>query len=609
MAVSDLEAKIRTEAFKDIPKRLQAVTARIEGDEAARPAATSGHDAIEKELLYIERVVAAMPQRANARKKYLDQLAALRARTAPQQAQEAAPGSVTKRKKVGDFLAESGIVSPGIDQLRDPTKLQRLRSQRSGLAGAQRGQRPGGDPSSWRSAGTPVTPTSNSSAASGPESRIANFLMPELPMGEGDDAVRLLACEKELTPMLGRCQTVMVPEQDKTLLIRAWIEEDNQQEQVAFMELGKDAALLREVAQEVAQQVDNGQEALDNVQAQASKSKDATDKAVAAVTGAAKAKYWICNLIGPVIGLLIAILGGLWAKLEGHTILVPVVVGIVVGGVVFFVSRKFINWRLRTMQAIEKDVGRVNAWTPLPPTVAKEVRGAGLAVQERLTEVIGSTAWTPERTVRGWQVESAASCNEAQSDLHAFKIQFDARVSARVAFDELERLRIEGKLDPRCKAMWSRPVDSDGTHIRYSNHSFLLKNREFLTVCRCAKARSADPSREAYVCAAASLSEELTALVEPDKPKKLVHRGLVHLTGASVVDIDTDSCHVEVLTDIDPQLFGCLSSFWSERTARYHVYLIASELERALRVKADGSTVGSYMRIGDDASDVKVSRG
>lgn len=598
MAVSDLEAKIRSEAFRDVPKRIEALTARLDIVESA---GSCNHDLVDKELLYLERVISAMPQRAAARKMYQDEVAALRIRATASEARTPANPTTSKRKKVGDFLAECDVCSPGAEQLRDPSKLHRLKSQRSGLAYPRSKPKVKDDSLSWRSGGTPTPNSKQSYSSDGPEGQIANFLMPDLPQGEGDDVVRLLAVQKELTPMLGRCQTLMVPEQDKTLLIRAWIEDDNQQEQVAFMELSKGAAILREVAQQVAQTVEDGQEALDQVMAETEKSKEATNQAVESVTNAAKAKFWLCNLIGPVIGLAIILVGAFWAKLTSHSMVIFPIVGVIVGGVLFFISRKFINWRGRTMKAIEKDVARVDAWAPLAPHVAGEIRSAGIAAQVRLAELIGGT-WMQERVVRGWQVESATSRGKAQSNLHAFKIQLEAKVSARVAFNELERLRIEGKLDPRCKAMWSRPVDVDGTHIRYSSHSFLLKNREFLTVCRSSKVQNADPSLEAYICAAASLSEDLTALVEPEKPAQVVHRGLVHLVGASIRDVDTDACHVEVLTDIDPQLFGCLgmSTLFSERTARYHVYLIASELQRSLSKQAEGSMASLSISMRND---------
>lgn len=203
------------------------------------------------------------------------------------------------------------------------------------------------------------------------------------------------------------------------------------------------------------------------------------------------------------------------------------------------------------------------------------------------------------------EVESGASCGGEQLGLRAFKIQFEAEVSASAAFNELERMRIEGKFDSGCKAMWSRPVDSDGTHIRKTTQSHLLKNREFLTVCRSSSCGHADPSSELYVCAVASLSEELTTLVEPDKPKRIVHRGLVHLLGVSIRDVAVNRCRVDVLADIDVQLFACngISKIFSERAARHRVFNIASELLRSLNRKASGSNVDSmstYMRIDND---------
>ncbi|CAK9021911.1 unnamed protein product [Durusdinium trenchii] len=189
----------------------------------------------------------------------------------------------------------------------------------------------------------------------------------------------------------------------------------------------------------------------------------------------------------------------------------------------------------------------------------------------------------PAREV-GQGLEVRWSPSQARKGGHAYLVTFTVDLAASRAFRVIQRMMLTGSLDPGCKVMWSRPVDTTSRHnthyIRYLAFAEWFFSRDFCTACHCGPVAS-QTQEECYTLATRSMSQQLLELEGMPKPTGEVG-AVIEVMGVRLTGGDAQT-KVEVMADVDPAApLVYLTSIVNKRI-RSHTRNAAWLMQRALK--------------------------
>lgn len=573
MSYAKLEAKIRAEAFQDLSNRANL----LDGQLAELTAATRwpGPE-LERELQYLERMVAAAPAR-DRHSAVAEQVAALRqcfdgllrGKVPPQPAATAADGAAA----VQLFGAPPAADPPSLLQPQTPV----------GACGGQGGQ---------------VTP-------------LASFLLPEQAAEQGQDEVRLLAAEGRLVEELHRYPILSVPGTNSALVLRSWTAEDDelgqQRERVVLLELAQAAANIVEMERVLNEHVGQDQEHLDQIELHIAQARQDVREAVVTLASAQTDTERLLAWLAPSVGLVI--LGGgiaaiAPAAVAGCGVCIAVRGGFVAGALGFHVigTKKLSQWQTRALQSLTEKLP--SAFNPLPEEEARLLSRAGDEVQRRLLTKLGDRkSWSrfygsPVALVMG--LKPWCRTSDIRGGGHAFSTSFTVdRLRAREAFRAVRQLSITGSLDPTCKVAWSRPVTdgAEGTYVRYLIFTNPVSTRDFYCVSRCGQVRLPEDSGaetgeagpgvsvgiERFIFAVSSLTPEILASAGLPESNQGLEHGCIHISGISVADTGKGGSFVEVMADVDAAPSWPVPAYLADREVRLHVLRTAFQVANELK--------------------------
>lgn len=237
---------------------------------------------------------------------------------------------------------------------------------------------------------------------------------------------------------------------------------------------------------------------------------------------------------------------------------------------------------------MQNAVERTRGWTPMPHALADRLYQDALEAQRRLAD-FAADGWRPYgMSFRGYAAGLTVLCKDSLSGkpgLKAYRATFRTELSAHDAFAVLEHLRVQGALDPGCKAMWTRQADERGTFIRMTFYKEWFKNRNFFIVGFSSRVRE---DEERYVYAHTSIADDLVDAVLPlgnlqegatavgsmGGKESDARFGTVHAAGICICEPDDgEGAQVDFIADIDSNSSG------GDSALRGHV-IAATELLR-----------------------------
>lgn len=371
---------------------------------------------------------------------------------------------------------------------------------------------------------------------------------------------------------LGRFTSFALPGK-AACVIREWSEDDDAYEALqlrgAILQLSEESVVLRELAQEVAKQVDDQGAILEEVAQDVAEAKRNVQDGVHALVGAkeeqAKTRPSKVGAVVGGVGLVIGVASG--AGVAGI-----VARGVLAGAVSYLAAGKVSDWELGVLKKMQADLESSLGWRNPIAQDADVLIKEGEKAQHYFMD-LASCEWTDFRGpvelfnkasghLYAQYTESKARPSRVMGNC-AFKTSFSVELSARDAWRIVDNLRVQGAMDPGCCAWWTRPVEKRGaengvTSVRYAMYTKWggKMAREFVSVCRSCRMPSAD-GRELYVCAVTSLDPEvLDALQFPfvhSEASGQTTRGHIYACGVSFTETSDTMCRVEVLGDVDPK--------------------------------------------------------
>mmetsp|Transcript_4580 Transcript_4580/g.9110 ORF Transcript_4580/g.9110 Transcript_4580/m.9110 type:complete len:880 (+) Transcript_4580:51-2690(+) len=153
------------------------------------------------------------------------------------------------------------------------------------------------------------------------------------------------------------------------------------------------------------------------------------------------------------------------------------------------------KWQDHVLKEMHKQLPRT--LQPLPEDEILQLQAVGREAEKALLKALAEgPSWRP------WRLSRQARKLELplfwrQSALRgrgcAFQTHFPVQSPARFVYTVLQNLSVSGSLDLDCKAMWARPVDDQGTSMRYVVFSSNLTIRDFFLIARLAKTDGRGP--------------------------------------------------------------------------------------------------------------------
>lgn len=536
MSFVNVQSKIRLEARKDAAER--AVALRTQLEELASIRAPVRPPFVDKELQHLERVA-------------LTTGPASKLRQVVQQCRELADAlpAAKRRSSVGAMLADSAPAAdaspaaarrgsqssytemPVIPRVRPPDTFQNA----SGTFGV-------GSPSSDLAA-------------------VASFLLPQMGENEGNDACRALACEGNLVSELGRHPMLHKPPNDAVVCVRSWQEADDESQQIVSVITFYQAATdLKEISVLVSDHVDQASGAIAEIAANTNRTKDVSEQAAQELASAyrSRAAMWR-NMAGPSLGLLVF---GIVACTPAG---IPIAIGcgVASSGAGHLGARKVAALHEQAVTQIQNSIAKTQAWAPLPHPVVDRLYQDSLVAQQRFVDVMRNGDWNPYAlSVRGFAAGLKVFWGSSLSGkprVFAHKVSFRTELSPADAFRVLERARMQGELNPACRASWARQVDERGTCIRMTFFKDWAQRRNFFEVGR--SSRMSD-DEEFYVFASVSIAPELVDELLPlgegaegDANLASLSASHIHVAGVSIHDPDDGGgTQITVVADIDSKL-------------------------------------------------------
>lgn len=258
--------------------------------------------------------------------------------------------------------------------------------------------------------------------------------------------------------------------------------------------------------------------------------------------------------------------------------------------------RTLSKFQKQIITQIQEQLPRV--FQKLPADQASMIRVACEDANDRLQSRLNDGAWkeeslfskvknfdfqAPAREV-GQGLEVRWSPSQARKGGHAYLVTFTVDLAASRAFRVIQRMMLTGSLDPGCKVMWSRPVDTTSRHnthyIRYLAFAEWFFSRDFCTACHCGPVAS-QTQEECYTLATRSMSQQLLELEGMPKPTGEVG-AVIEVMGVRLTGGDAQT-KVEVMADVDPAApLVYLTSIVNKRI-RSHTRNAAWLMQRALK--------------------------
>lgn len=564
MSFARLEARVRSDALGDLPRRAVALEEGLRCLQEVDSAAPPGRDAperlaeAERELRYLERMVAAAPaveqaflQERVKRMRGLYRLLLL----ADPDVEDPNCGSHSEVESYCPTQIAAPLVAPN--------------------AGFQAGD-----------------------ARGSPVGALASFLRPHAPADHAEDEVRLLSVEGQLMMELSGFPILLVPGTESALVLRSWSAEDDAEEagrdHLAILEVTQAAANLREIAGMVASKIEESREPLNQIEAQLSTTRASVEETVTILASLNRSEgrfaKWVAPSLGVVIlGISAASVGG--AAVAGCATCVGVRAALTVGVIsgAQFGGRKLAEWQEHTFAMMTAELPRV--LSPLPQAEACMLRAGGREVVRRLvTKLDDDASWTSHwNKARGLLIGApflGLSSRERPSNVRhgglASSTSFQTTREAGRVFQVLQRLCASGALDLSSEARWSRPVDGDeGTFARYLVSSNVCMHRDFHCVSRCALVGSESvdggPERIRYAHATATLMPELLAATGLPPSNQGIAHGSIHVYGVLVTACEGGSL-IQVMADIDLATPAVTASWVVDRAVRNEVLSVAKRL-------------------------------
>lgn len=553
MSYANVQDKIRLEARRDASERAVELRDKLEemvgmGDPVRPPY-------VDRELQHLERI-------ANSTKP------GSKLRQVVQQCSDLANRLPAKKKTaVGAMLADA-LKAPSPEEV----------SPSHGHVGALGSLSPGGRSyltTPVLARGRPQDSFKNATESFGMGSSncdlaaVASFLLPQMSEGEGNDECRAMACEQKLVFELGKFPVIHYPGQ-QAVVIRSWKGDDDISktniEQVSILTLQQAAADVREISQLVADYVEEASEPIAGIAANVAQTAQNADLAFQELANAhrSNARMWK-RAAGPSVGLIVF---GIVALTPGG---IPVAIGagVASGGVGHIGARKVAEWQERAVMLMQNAVERTRGWTPMRNALADRLYQDAQEAQRRLAD-FAPDGWKPVKlSLRGYAAGLKVLWKDSLSQKagsFAYRATFRTGLSAHEAFAVLEDLRVQGALDPGCRAMWTRQVDDQGTFIRMTIFKEWFKNRNFFNVGHSSRL-SGDAER--YVYAHQSVAPDLVDEVLPlgegaDEgawgsvaEQASMNLGQVLISGVYIHDPnDGEGTQVDLISDIDQSASG-----------------------------------------------------
>lgn len=386
---------------------------------------------------------------------------------------------------------------------------------------------------------------------------VASFLMPQMDENAGNDAVRAMACEQCLVMELGKYPVIHYPGQ-QAVVMRSWRGDDDDSltniEQVSILTLQQAAADVREISQLVADYVEEASEPIAGIAANVAQTALNADLAFQELANAHRSNTRMYRRAAGPTGALVVF--GIVA-LTPAGIPVAIGAGVASGCVGHLGAKKVAEWQERAVMLMQNAVERTRGWTPMPHALADRLWRDALEAQRRLAD-FAEDGWKPyTRSYRGWNAGLDVLYKDSLANkpgTYAYRASFRTDLSAHDAFAVLEHLRVQGALDPGCKAMWTRQADERGTFIRMTFFKEWFKNRNFFMVGFSSRAKE---DEERYVYAHASIADDLVNEVLPLSEGAEAwdgeHFGTVHIAGVCICEPDDGKgAQVDFISDIEP---------------------------------------------------------
>lgn len=437
---------------------------------------------------------------------------------------------------------------------------------------------------------------------------LASFLYPQKEPRKAEDEVRVLSAEGSLSSELCQHPVLTCVESDRTIVMGSfgqlvsWSEEDDAAEQarerMALLELSQAGVNLLEFTHFITEKLEQDQETLDLVEEKVAHARDATQEAVVTLAGTAVDEDRERRmLLWPSAGLVM--LGGLvFCTCPGAApaLLCAAGRGALVVGATVGSMRTLSKFQKQIITQIQEQLPRV--FQKLPADQASMIRVACEDANDRLQSRLNDGAWkeeslfskvknfdfqAPAREV-GQGLEVRWSPSQARKGGHAYLVTFTVDLAASRAFRVIQRMMLTGSLDPGCKVMWSRPVDTTSRHnthyIRYLAFAEWFFSRDFCTACHCGPVAS-QTQEECYTLATRSMSQQLLELEGMPKPTGEVG-AVIEVMGVRLTGGDAQT-KVEVMADVDPAApLVYLTSIVNKRI-RSHTRNAAWLMQRALK--------------------------
>lgn len=430
---------------------------------------------------------------------------------------------------------------------------------------------------------------------------LARFLRPGDPPGDAADEVQLLSAEGRLAGELSKFSFLAVPDTDRALVLREWTDDDDaeckERERLAILEIHQAAANLQEVHEYIANEVLNSQDALNRIEENVANASEQVQEGVAALQSASdksddKKLLWLApSLCAAVVGVS-AVAAGPNACIVFVAKLALRRAGILaVGmGASYLGQQRLLDWHQHAIEAARQQLPRT--FRPLLPERVALLAAAGREAERRLRMKLAQrSSWTQHRfSLTGFRtgLVPRSRRSDIRGDRYAYATSFEVDLPAFKAFQVLQWLSLSGSLDPGCKMVWSRPVDDNGTFLRYLLFSAWGMHRDFFCVARCGSALKdldlapgdqMDDSAERYIFALASLDQQLLQALELPEPSSDIEHGTIPVCGIVVTSTGTGTSLVEVMADVDVLAPRCRLV---SRELRKHVLYSADQLRKTM---------------------------
>lgn len=429
---------------------------------------------------------------------------------------------------------------------------------------------------------------------------LARFLRPGEPPRDAADEVQLLSAEGKLAGELSKFPFLAVPDTDRALILREWTDDDDaeckEREKLAILEIHQAAANLQEVHEYIANEVLMSQDAFNHIEQNVANASEQVQEGVAALQSAADKSDRRLLWLAP---SLCAAVVGVGAVAAGPSVCIACVAKLAlrragvlaVGmGASYLGQQRLLDWHQHAIEAARQQLPRT--FHPLLPERVALLAAAGREAERRLRlKLAQRSSWKKHcLSLTGFKtgLVPRSRCSDISGDRYAYATSFDVDLPAFRAFQVLQWLTLSGSLDPGCKMVWSRPVDDNGTFLRYLLFSAWNIYRDFFCVVRCGSALEdldlapgdqMDDTAERYVFALASLDQHVLEALELPQPSSDIGHGTISVCGFVITSTGGGTSQVEVMADVDTSAPRCRLF---NRELRLHVLHSADKLRNAM---------------------------